>query len=320
MVSNEVKQELEKQGYRIVGNHSAIKICTWCKHSLNGEGICYKGDFYGIKSWRCVQMSCSLTNCSNQCVYCWRDLKYTNPEEIKQDEIDDPKFIVDGCIREQREILQGFKGSSIANMDRVKGAMTPLHFALSLTGDSFFYPKLGELIKEIHSRGMSTFLVTNGQLPEKIKLLQEQDSLPTQFYLSLDAPTKELYRELDRPIFKDYWERLNRSLEIMKQLDTRTVIRLTVVKGLNDNHIKEYAELIKKADPDFVEVKAYMFIGKSRQRLKHENMPAHNEIIEFSKELAKELAWKVIDEKKESRVALIAKEDYDWRKLKFDTF
>ena len=41
-------------------------------------------------------------------------------------------------------------------------------------------------------------------------------------------------------------------------------------------------------------------------------------VISFSKKIANALGWKIIDEKEESRVALIAKEDYPWRVMKFD--
>ena len=54
------KETLEKQGYRIVGNNSAVKICNWTKTSLRDEGVCYKEQFYGIKSHLCAQISCSL--------------------------------------------------------------------------------------------------------------------------------------------------------------------------------------------------------------------------------------------------------------------
>lgn len=29
----------------------------------------------------------------------------------------------------------------------------------------------------------------------------------TQFYVSIDAPNKEILKKIDRPLFKDYWER-----------------------------------------------------------------------------------------------------------------
>ena len=47
-----------------------------------------------------------------------------------------------------------------------------LFFAISLTGEPTLYPKLPELIKEIHSRGKTSFLVTNGQHPEVLQKLK----------------------------------------------------------------------------------------------------------------------------------------------------
>jgi tRNA wybutosine-synthesizing protein 1 len=68
-----------------------------------------------------------------------------------------------------------------------------------------------------------------------------------------------------------------------------------------------YAKLIKKAKPDFVEVKAFMSVGFARQRLAYERMPLHPEIVEFTKNLAKLTNLKILDEKKESRVVLLGK-------------
>ena len=51
MINKEkAKKNLEKQGYRVVGNNSAVKICNWTKKSLTDKGVCYKEKFYGIKS------------------------------------------------------------------------------------------------------------------------------------------------------------------------------------------------------------------------------------------------------------------------------
>ena len=107
-------------------------------------------------------------------------------------------------------------------------------------------------------------------------------------------------------------------LELLPHLDTRKVIRITLIKGVNDIDIPGYVALIKKANPHFIEVKAYMFVGFSRKRMKKENMPFHEDVREFSEKLAKELGWKIIDEHERSRVCLLAKEDYPWRIMKFD--
>jgi len=83
------------------------------------------------------------------------------------------------------------------------------------------------------------------------------------------------------------------------------------------SNAKEYAKLIKKSKPLFVECKGYVFVGASRQRLSIDNMPSHSEIKKFAKEIAEYSGYKIIDEKKESRVCLLAKRDFKGRKLRF---
>jgi len=71
---------------------------------------------------------------------------------------------------------------------------------------------------------------------------------------------------------------------------------------------EHYAKLIEKAFPMFVEVKAYMFVGYSRQRLSLKNMPRHEEVKAFASEIIKYLPrYEIKDEKKESRVVLLAR-------------
>ena len=41
-----IKKDLEKQGYRIVGSHSAVKVCLWCKKAIKNEDSCYKQTCY----------------------------------------------------------------------------------------------------------------------------------------------------------------------------------------------------------------------------------------------------------------------------------
>ena len=48
MVSESLRKSLTKQGYKIVGSHSGVKLCRWTKAMLRGRGGCYKHTFYGI--------------------------------------------------------------------------------------------------------------------------------------------------------------------------------------------------------------------------------------------------------------------------------
>ena len=203
------------------------------------------------------------------------------------------------------------------HQSNILSIITPVNacnWSLSVIADSntsltlpIIYPKINEIISKFHKQEISTFLVTNGQYPEQIEKLEPV----TQLYLSVDAPNKESLKEIDKPIFSDYWERLNQSLEILSRKKHRTCIRITLIKGLNDNKPKEFAKAIKKGNPDFIEAKAYMFVGASRERLKKENMPLHEEVVEFSKELNKELPeYDIVSEHIPSRVVLLAKKNF----------
>jgi tRNA wybutosine-synthesizing protein 1 len=302
MLTKTQKQNLEKQQYRIIGQHSAVKICSWTKKSIINKGECYKEKFYGIKSHLCCQMTPCLT-CTNMCVFCWRDQSAPAVKKWQLKNADFPKEIIDKCIEAQKKLLVGFYGNDKADKKKLEQAQKPRHVAISLSGEPTLYPKLPELIKEIHSRGMSSFLVTNGMFPDML-----EKANPTQLYVSADAPNEKLFMKIDRPVFRDAWQRLNKSLDILSKKKCRTALRITLIKGMNMTDIPGYACLIEKADPDFIEVKAYMFVGSSRQRLSIKNMPLHPEIREFSRELEKHLdKWKIVDEQPESRVVLLSK-------------
>src|SRR3989338_10091961 len=279
MLTPAAKAELEKHQYRIVGSHSAVKTCGWTKNMINGQGGCYKLKFYGIMSNQCLQMTTSIS-CANRCTFCWRGYKAPVGKEWKWD-VDDPEFIFQGSVQAHHKLLVGFGGHPTANKTAYDRSKQVKHVALSLTGEPITYPRINELLIKFNQEGISTFMVTNAQYPEQIRDLQ----LVTQLYISLDAPEQKLLKQVDVPLFSDYWERLNQSFDYMAQKKGRTTIRLTIVKGLNDGDIPEYAKMIMKGDPDFLEIKSYMFIGASRQRLKKENMPLHEEIVEFTKKL-----------------------------------
>lgn len=304
------RKELEKQQYRFIGSHSAVKICTWTKKSLTDNGHCYKQKFYGINSHRCCQISVTVNFCDLDCVFCWRK-RHNEPFSM----IDNPSGIIDNAIKYQRLLLSGMGGNEKTNMKKFKEAQEPMHFAISLTGETLYYPRLSELIKELKKRRLTSFVVTNGQLPDVMEKLEP----PTQLYLTLAAPDAKTYKKICKPMNKDYWKRLNKSLAILKRMKkkTRTAIRLTLVKGYNMAKPEEYAKLIKKANPDFLEVKAYMFVGASRQRLEKENMPYHKDIVDFAEKIAKFSRYRIIDEQPESRVVLMMEKDFNGRMMRF---
>lgn len=308
-MKDSLKAVLKKQSYYLVGDHSAVKLCGWMKKTLTEGRVCYKQQFYGIKTHRCLQMSPTANHCNQNCLYCWR---YQKETATGFEKLDDPAYILDESIRGQRVLLSGYKGNDKTDMDKWNEAQEPNQVACSLTGEPTMYPKLGEFFEECHKRGMTTFLVTNGTLPE---VLEKLDPLPTQLYISVDAPNKDVYKKLCRPLIPDGWERLMKTLELLPSLDTRTVIRHTLVNGYNmdDKHVKQFAKLDEVSGADMVEPKAYMFIGYSRQRMTLDNMPRHDDVRRISDVLQEELGYEFGDEKADSRVTVIAK---DAKKLK----
>ena len=325
MIPKKVEKVLKKQHYAIVGEHSAVQICRWTKKSLREEGICYKEKFYGIKSHLCCQMSPAVMWCPNKCLHCWRAIEMTLGEKI-EGKIDSPKEIVDKCIEAQRKLIQGFnidknskkKQLSKANQKKFKEAQEPMQFAISLSGEPMIYEQIGGLVEELRKRGKTSFIVTNGLYPEKILELEKKKQLPTQLYISVNSSNKKLYEKIHRSSKKNAWELLNKSLKIMSHLrkKTRTVFRMNLIKDLNmkEEHAKEYAELIKKTNPMFVEMKGVMSVGFARKRIPYDKMPYHEDIVNFSKKILKFIPeYKILDEKKESRVLLLGKNKKDMK-------
>lgn len=295
-------EKLESSGYRFVGshNHAAAKICHWTKQSILDKGVCYKEKFYGIESHRCLQMAPAVPNCQQKCEFCWRDLSYTQTQW--EGEYDDPKTIIDEAVKAQNNLLCGFFGNDKANKEKLEESKTPTNAAISLAGEPMLYPEIDELIAEFNRRNFTTFVVSNGQCVDKLKNLENE---PYQLYLSLDAPTKKIYNDVCQPQISEGWDNLNQSLDTLASFNSRTCIRTTCVKGRNMTNPEKYAELIKKAIPDFVEIKAYMCVGSSRHRLTPDNMPTFDEVKSFAQKIGENCGKKIVNESEVSRVVLL---------------
>ncbi len=219
---------------------------------------------------------------------------------------DSPEEIIEGSIKAQLKILSGYKGNPKTNRKKLKEALTPRQAAISLAGEPTLYKPIGELIRAFHKRGFTTFLVSNGTVPSALSSLSEE---PTQLYISVCAPDKKTHKEICRPQIPNAWERLNETLEFLPSFKCPTVMRITSVRGINMKMPDAYAKLIEKADPTYVEPKAYMHVGFSRLRLGYENMPTHREIREFATQLARETGYNIVDESEKSRVVLLSRLD-----------
>lgn len=293
---------LEKQGYGIIGEHSAVKVCHWTKEKLVHGRACYKSKFYGIASHRCVQMTPSVIWCEHRCIFCWRPIERMHGPRIEVDRYDEPSLIVEESINQQRRLLSGYWGDSRVDPRMMREAYDPRHAAISLSGEPTTYPYLDELIEEYNSRGLTTFLVTNGQNPEVLGKCN-----PTQLYISLIAQDRDLYKRINVPLYKDGWERLNQSLEIMSEKKCKKVLRITLMRGFNLEEPERFAELVIKADPDYVEPKGYVHVGYSRKRLRREDMPTYEEVIEFGKRLSREIGYHLANSSRASKVVLLSK-------------
>ena len=84
-------------------------------------------------------------------------------------------------------------------------------------------------------------------------------------------------------------------------------------------HPEKYAKIILRADPDYVEVKAYMAVGYSRKRVGMPGMPKHEEIQEFAGRLAEETGYLYTDEHRLSRIILLCR-DKDAKENRFIDF
>jgi len=236
------------------------------------------------------------------CLFCWRFQNFTEKE---LHDFDDPRYILEHAIEAQKKLLTGFKGDPRCDQKKWKEANEPNMLACSLSGEPTLYPNLGEFFKLCHQKGITTFLVTNGTTPEALEKL---DTLPKQLFVSLVAPTQELYKKICAPLIPNGWEKIQQTLALLPSLTTRTVIRHTLFHGwyMDEKYIEAYAKLDVQASPMFIEPKGYVFVGSSRNRLHFSNMPHHDQIKVFAQKLADRLGYEQIMEKEDSLVVLLS--------------
>jgi tRNA wybutosine-synthesizing protein 1 len=308
-ISPLTKSKLQKAKYGVY-NHSAVELCHWTKKSFADEGNCYKHKFYGISTHRCMEMTPTAMNCENRCVYCWRPTEFYDTLQMPSHLVDEPDVIVNNLIRERERLLSGFYGNQKNDKKKLDESLLPTHYAISLSGEPTMYPKLPQLIKYLKSlkATRSIFLVTNGQEPAMLRRLDDEDALPTQLYLSTNATNRKMFHLINRPRHKDAWERWCESLEFLANARTRTVLRMTMIRGFNEeiSNAEDFAQIVSRANPHFVEIKSYMHIGMSVQRLEKNNMLEMNEIRTFVDYLVNKLpSFFIMDESEISRIVAL---------------
>jgi len=238
-----------------------------------------------------------------KCLFCWRYQGFTRTA-IPEENADEPDFIFEKSLEAHRQLVSGFRGDERCPDTAWREARQPKHVACSLMGEPTLYPYLSDFFDICHRHGMSTFLVTNGTTPE---VLAGLDTLPSQLYVSVCAPDRELYQKICCPLIPDGWDRLMDTLELLPSLDTRTVIRHTLMDGWNLGHEEQYARLDALAEPWFIEPKGYVHVGEARTRMTMDNMPSHQQIQTFADNLGRHLGYDILAEREASRVALLGR-------------
>ena len=243
-----IAQQLKKAKYG-VSDHSTVALCHWTKKSFKHEGNCYKHKFYGILTHSCMEFSPAGMYCENRCVYCWRPMEFYESMKMESENVAEPKEIMSKLMEERKKLIMGHYGDSRNDKKRLDESLKPNHYAISLSGEPTMYPKLPELIKYLKSlkETKSIFLVTNGQEPDMIQKLQDEDALPTQLYLSTNASDYDSFLRINKPRYDDSWQRWNKTLDMLKHLDTRTVLRITLIRDYNNQKemIPTFAKILE---------------------------------------------------------------------------
>ena len=308
-IKSSIQQQLKKAKYG-VSDHSTVELCHWTKKSFKGEESCYKHKFYGISTHQCMEFSPAGMYCENRCVYCWRPMEFYDSLEMNPQNVAEPQDIITKLMAEREKLIMGHYGDPKSIHKKLDESLLPAHYAISLSGEPTMYPKLPELIKYLRAlpATKSIFLVTNGQEPQMLRRLQDEDALPTQIYLSTNAADHDSFMKINKPRYSDSWERWNQSLELLQKMDTRTVLRMTIIRNHNDSEemIPAFADMIRRANVHFIEIKSYMHIGRSTNRLARSDMLEFEEISHFANQLAKKSKiYSAIDESIASRIVLL---------------
>lgn len=221
------------------------------------------------------------------------------------------------CCIDSRDEIETLINRALTTPDEIMQthteALIPNHAAISLDGEPLLYPKISELIQEFKNRDMTTFIVTNGTLPN---VINDLNPLPSQLYITLPAPNEQIYRKICRPMIKNGWDNINTSLGLLDSLSCRTLVRLTAIKNLNisERYMKNYNDIIRKANPNFFEIKGFTLQAKAlliKERLKSDNpvqyyFPEYEFLEDFALKFEKMSGFPLIYKNRASRDFLFA--------------
>ena len=90
----------------------------------------------------------------------------------------------------------------------------------------------------------------------------------------------------------------------------RRVLRMTLSRGLNMDEIalEGFSEVVRRSGAEYVEVKAYTAVGKSRARMGPDFVPSHEQIRNFARALAEKTGYELTVEHEPSRCVLLCRD------------
>ena len=97
-------------------------------------------------------------------------------------------------------------------------------------------------------------------------------------------------------------------MHFIAKAKTRTVLRITLIRNYNESpkYMPEFADIISQGNPHFVELKSYMNIGMSTNRLKKNDMLEMEEVKFFATGLSGLMpAFSLMDESEISRIVVL---------------
>lgn len=120
-----LRKNLSKEGYKLVGTHSAVKLCRWTRSALRGRGGCYKHTFYGIKSFGCMEFTSSVA-CANRCLFCWRHHTNLAAGDWRW-KADDPQDVLREAMDKHLKAIKELRGrrSLPSTTSKAAGATAP---------------------------------------------------------------------------------------------------------------------------------------------------------------------------------------------------
>ncbi|MDP2717639.1 MAG: hypothetical protein Q8P02_02765, partial [Candidatus Micrarchaeota archaeon] len=91
----------------------------------------------------------------------------------------------------------------------------------------------------------------------------------------------------------------------------RRVLRMTLAKGLNlsDESLDGFSEIVKRSGAEYVEVKSYTPVGKSRLRLGPNFAPKHADMQAAAKTLGQKTGYLYTAEHEPSQVVLLCRDE-----------